>query len=359
MVGDFMTGGKTYIFIDIEAALIRGKQSIIEIGAVKCMTDGKRETFTTLVQPYKFKKLNQHIQKLTGITTEELLHASSFAHSIAQFQKWCGQNYILLTFGEFDRKVLEEEMARYKLDAAFLFPLVDYQQKYMIAHHLREQPSLQKLMAKYELIASTQHRALADAESLCEIFKATNGQHLIETQQTNDMLMVFTYSKQLETHYNFIVSAIYCKVYEHKIEIIERNTVQQSLAYTVEEKEQQTADGESYTRQITKIQPSKTLKKMLQKVSEQSTGKILLTYSGLKSLTKWMRLHNCTMPKTENMKWQALLEEEYLLEEVLTEIPNQLTYEQNVCHFLKKHEKAIIEEFGKRNLFPSEVGSSV
>ena len=96
-----MVRRNTYICVDIEAALIRGRQYMIELGAVKWNPDGTMDTFTQLIQPYKFKKLNAHIQKLTGITTEQLLDAPSFKEAMYRFKRWCNGNPIFLTFGEF------------------------------------------------------------------------------------------------------------------------------------------------------------------------------------------------------------------------------------------------------------------
>ncbi|WP_042473550.1 3'-5' exonuclease [Bacillus ndiopicus] len=352
-----MTRDKTYIFIDIEAALIRGRQCIIEIGAVKWLPNGMQETFTQLVQPYKFKKLNNHIQKLTGITTEELLTAPTFKEAIQRFKCWCDGQYVLFTFGEFDRKVLEDEMERNHLSSDFLFPMVDYQQKYMIANSLREQPSLQRLMAELNLEACTQHRALADAQSLQQIFAKTDGEALMEEQQTNDMLMLFTYSRQLETTFDIMVTYVNCKVQQDRIDIVKQATHRESLPFSIQEKEQTTEDGETYIKQLIKMKPSSKLQKTLQDISAQSAGKVILTYAGLKSLSKWMRLHQCTMPKTENMKWQSLLKEEELTIEKLLEVPTVKAYEENICQLLKKYEYVIIEEYRKRNLFPKEVVS--
>ncbi|KYG92428.1 3'-5' exonuclease [Metasolibacillus sp. FSL H7-0170] len=350
-----MTRDKTYIFIDIEAALIRGRQCIIEIGAVKWLPNGTQTTFTQLIQPYKFKKLNNHIQKLTGITTEELLGAPSFREAIQKFKRWCEGHYVLFTFGEFDRKVLEEEMERHHLSSDFLFPMVDYQQKYMIAHSLREQPSLQKLMAELNLKASIQHRALADAQSLQQIFVETNGEALMEGQQTNDMLVLFAYSRQLETAFDIMVTYVNCKVQHDRIDIVKQTTHREKLPFSIQEKEQVAEDGEVYTKQLIKMKPSSKLKNTLQDISTQSVGKVILTYAGLKSISKWMRLHQCTMPKTENLKWQSLLKEEELALEKLTEVPSIKAYEETICQLLKKYEYVIIEEYRKRNLFPQEV----
>ena len=190
---------KTYISVDVEAALIRGKQYIIEIGAVKWLPDGTTETFTQLIQPYKFKKLNAHIQQLTGITTEQLIDAPSFKEAFYKFKRWCKQDYIFLTFGEFDRKVLEEELTRNYINKDCLYPIVDFQQKYMIANVIKEQPSLGGLMQHLGLEVETQHRALADAFSLLRIFQEIDGEKLIEQQQTNEFILLLTNFKMLDS----------------------------------------------------------------------------------------------------------------------------------------------------------------
>lgn len=235
---------KTYISIDIEAALIRGKQYIIEIGAVKWLPDGTTETFTQLIQPYKFKKLNAHIQKLTGITTEQLIDAPSFKEAFHKFKRWCKQDYVFLTFGEFDRKVLEEELSRNYIKNDCLYPMIDFQQKYMIANGLKEQPSLGGLMAQLGLENETQHRALADAASLLSIFVKVDGDQLIEQQQTNDFILLLTNFRMLETTYELVISVTNCKIEDDRITVNSMNIFRDELPFTVQIVERVGEDGE-------------------------------------------------------------------------------------------------------------------
>lgn len=303
---------KTYISIDIEAALIRGKQYIIEIGAVKWLPDGTTETFTQLIQPYKFKRLNVHIQKLTGITTEQLLDAPSFKEAFYKFKRWCKQDYIFLTFGEFDRKVLEEELSRNYIKNDCLYPMIDFQQKYMIAKGIKEQPSLGGLMAELGLENETQHRALADAASLLSIFMEVDGEKLIEQQQTDDFLLVLTNLRMLETTYELVISTTYCKVEDEQVHIQSMQTFRDELPFTVYTVEQQNEDGEVTTIERISIKPNEQAKQLLQQISQDAMGKILISRTPLRSMSKILKLHNVALPKTEVMTLTNLLKKKRL-----------------------------------------------
>lgn len=351
---DFLTTKHTYICIDIEAALIRGKQYCIEIGAVKYMPDGRIETFSQLIQPYKFKKLNRHIQQLTGITSEQLYDAPSFKDAIKDFEQWCGTGAIFLTFGEFDRKVLEEEFSRNRLNQRFIFPMIDYQQKYMIHHNLKEQPSLGKMMEQLGLEVEVAHRALADADSLRQIFIATNGEEIIESQKTNALTMVLSSLKPNETHYDLMICALGCHVTPKKVEVLEKQFLYEKLAINVIEKERTNANDEKEVVKITKVVPSKAVKAELLKIIDKMQHEVVLTRNGMRSLSKLFKLHNCHLPKTEVMSWHFLMQSEEASNVFSLNDESPAIYEAKILTLLKKNERLIIQEFEKRALFPSE-----
>lgn len=346
---------KTYISIDIEAALIRGKQYIIEIGAVKWLPDGTTESFTQLIQPYKFKKLNAHIQKLTGITTEELLDAPSFKEAFNKFKRWCKQDYVFLTFGEFDRKVLEEELARNYIKKDCLYPLIDFQQKYMIANGLKEQPSLGGLMAQLGLENETQHRALADATSLLSIFVKVDGDKLIEQQQTNDFILLLTNFRMLETTYELVISATNCKIENDGISIESMQTFRDELPFTVQMIEHQGEDGEMMSLEKISIKPNTQAKKFLQQISENITGKILISRTALRSMSKILKLHQVTLPKTEVMTLGNLLKKEEVIARFNLEDESTNSYEARVLSLLTKYENMFVAEFYKRALIEKNI----
>lgn len=346
---------KTYISIDIEAALIRGKQYIIEIGAVKWLPDGTTETFTQLIQPYKFKKLNAHIQKLTGITTEQLVDAPSFKEAFNKFKRWCKQDYVFLTFGEFDRKVLEEELSRNYIKNDCLYPMIDFQQKYMIANGLKEQPSLGGLMAQLGLENETQHRALADAASLLSIFVKVDGDQLIEQQQTNDFILLLTNFRMLETTYELVISETNCKIEDDRITIESMKTFREELPFTVQMIERQGEDGETTTMEKISIKPNAQAKQFLQQISENMHGKILISRTALRSMSKILKLHQVTLPKTEVMTLVNLLKKEEIIARFNLDDEPTNTYEARVLRLLNKYEHLFVSEFYKRALIEKNI----
>ncbi|MEK4424865.1 3'-5' exonuclease [Solibacillus sp. FSL K6-1523] len=341
---------QTYITVDVEAALIRGKQYIIEIGAVKWLPDGSTETFTQLIQPYKFKKLNAHIQQLTGIKTEQLVDAPSFKEAFYKFKRWCKNDYLLLTFGEFDRKVLEEELTRNYMNKDCLYPMVDFQQKYMIANAIKEQPSLGGLMAQLGLTNDTQHRALADAWSLLQIFQQVNGEVLIQQQQTKKFMLLLTNFRMLEETYELVISTTECSIEHGQIQTHRMITLREELPFKVIQQVRTSAEGETETVEVTKITPSANAKTFLQDISESVHGRILISRSPLRSISKILKLHQVTLPKTEVMTLVNLLgNEDYVAKFNLLEESTH-AYEARIMRLLNKFEQPIIEEFHKRAL---------
>lgn len=346
---------QTYIFIDVEATLIRGKQYIIEIGAVKWLPNGKKDTFSQLIQPYRFKKLNYHIQKLTGITTEQLLHAPTFKEVMKEFVNWCNGDSIFVTFGEFDRKVLEDEFSRNHMNCHFLYPIVDFQQKYMIEYQMKEQPSLGSLMNDYSITIETQHRALADAISLLKLFEATNGEEIIEKQKTNEFAILLSEFRQREYDYELSLTYISGNISSTNVTIHEMKTFIKHLSYVLKEEERVSKEGEIQIVQTTEICPDKEVELFLQQIIPDLRKKVLITRSGLRQLSRINRLHQCIIPKTEVMTLQNLIKDEEIVKHFTTNGQSIRSYEEKIYQLLYQFENNIIEEFKKRNLFVREI----
>nr|WP_285842556.1 3'-5' exonuclease [Ureibacillus chungkukjangi] len=345
----------TYIFIDVEATLIRGKQNIIEIGAIKWLPDGTTEEFSQLIQPYKFRKLNAHIQKLTGISTEELLRAPSIKEVMPQFMRWCAGDTILVAFGEFDRKVLEDELVRYDLDTSFLYPFVDFQQKYMIENKQKEQPSLLKLLETYNIEVDIQHRALADAISLFNIFKEINGEQLIEKQQTNEFGLVLSEFRQQEEVYDLFLTYIVGEITPAgTVDIQSVQSINKQLAYETIEEQREITEGVTETVQRTIIHSSSEVEVFIKNIIADVETKVLITRSGLKQLSKINRLHRAVFPKTETMTLQQILQTEEAVNEFTLNSLTIPSYENKLYTLLKKYEPHIVNEFEKRLLFKKE-----
>jgi len=346
---------ETYIFLDIEADVVRGKQHIIEIGAVKWLPNDRVEFFSEFIQPYKFKKLNNRIHELTGIHTEDLLSAPPFKQVIKRFKEWTQGNTIFVTFGEFDRKLLEEELLRNRIKRRFIYPIVDFQQKYMIDNQIKVQPSLSDLMAKFDVVAATQHRALDDAISLFQIFKAADGHGMIEKQKTNQFALLLNESHHGENGAEVYFTYVTGEVFPSDIKIHSMDSIHQSLSCIKKEREEVQEDGSIIKTECHEILPSEELAKFLRSIVNDLDRKVLITRSGLRQISRLSRLHQCVFPKTEVMTLQNLLMEPDAVNQFTMNGQTLDTYERKIYKLLFKYKYKLIKEFKRRNLITGQV----
>lgn len=342
---------ETYIFLDIEAALVRGKQHMIEIGAVKWLPNDEVETFSELIQPYKLKKLSKRIQNLTGIQTEDLLTAPSFKQVMNRFIEWSGEHSTFVTFGEFDRKVLEEELFRNHMSRNFIYPMIDFQQKYMIEHQVKTQPSLSQLMTKYNLTTEQQHRALYDANTLFQIFREANGHEMIEKQKTNQFGLLLSENRQGDDEIDVLFTYITGEIFPTKLIIHSIDSIQKTLTCITKEKEVMLEDGTTLMTEFNEIVPNEEIAHFLHEVAQNITDKVLITRSGLKQISRMSRLHQCTLPKTEVMTLQNLLMDADAVNRFTINGQTIHKYEKRLYKLLDQYKYKLIAEFKKRNLF--------
>lgn len=98
---------------------IRGE--IIQIGAVRMTQDQQvADEFQVMVKPKYYRRLNRRVSKLTGIKETRLREEGiPFPEAMEQFQSWCGEDVIFLTWGFDDIGILRENLQLYQLDTAF------------------------------------------------------------------------------------------------------------------------------------------------------------------------------------------------------------------------------------------------
>jgi len=102
----------------------RMPHEIIEIGA--CRVDRSYnvvDTFSRLIRPRLYKRLDKHIKKVTGITESELEAGGMFADVFADFISWCGTDAQLITWGRDDFPVLKRNAAFHQTQMPFEPPL--------------------------------------------------------------------------------------------------------------------------------------------------------------------------------------------------------------------------------------------
>ncbi|REJ11346.1 MAG: DNA polymerase III [Paenibacillaceae bacterium] len=170
-----------YVILDIE---FNGRKfasdlpmEVIEIGAVRL--DDKLQqtgTFTALIKPVYFAKLNKFIREKTGITQEEIDRAGRFPDVIASFIRWLGppDSFLLVTWGGEDLKRIVLDTRMHRLDDSFWLAVryYDLLKGFLRVHDLKSDVSVERALEMLGLPAGEHaHRALGDAVMTAGIFR--------------------------------------------------------------------------------------------------------------------------------------------------------------------------------------------
>ncbi|AJS58403.1 3'-5' exonuclease [Paenibacillus sp. IHBB 10380] len=170
-----------YIILDIE---FNGRKfasdlpmEVIEIGAVKLDSSLRQiDSFSSLIKPVYFSKLNSFIKKKTGIPQEGIDQAEGFRKVITDFQSWLNQSeeFLLVTWGGEDLKRIVYDTRMHKLDdslwmAANYFDLLKGFVRYK---NVTNDVSVEAALIDLNITATgTAHRALDDAQMTSEVFR--------------------------------------------------------------------------------------------------------------------------------------------------------------------------------------------
>lgn len=123
---------------------------IIQIGAVKL---NERmdivNHFTMFIKPRYLTRMHKHVRELTGITSLDLNHGVPFKTAMHHFQAWCGDQYMLLSWGSDDILILRENLMLHSMkvlsydqwvDAQMIYAYQRYgtNQQYSVSHAMED-----------------------------------------------------------------------------------------------------------------------------------------------------------------------------------------------------------------------------
>lgn len=105
---------------------LRGE--VIQIGAVKLNENMQPcGSYQVIVKPKHFKKLHRHVSELTGITQEQMDAGTPLPVAEANFRKWCGNDFVFLTWGPDDIPMLKENLNIHGINSKWLERVYDLQ----------------------------------------------------------------------------------------------------------------------------------------------------------------------------------------------------------------------------------------
>ncbi len=154
-----------YVALDLETTgLDPDRDAIIEVGAIRFDTDGACEALHTFVDPKR--SIPYRIQRLTGITDDDLSGAPLFAEVASELEAFIGADPVVGQNVSFDLGFLERSQVRPAGPTYDTQELASVLLPDLIEHNLRS-------IAHYLGIDfPVQHRALADAEAARLVFLA-------------------------------------------------------------------------------------------------------------------------------------------------------------------------------------------
>ncbi len=139
---------------------------LIQIGAVK--VDEKMQvvdSFSQLICPQQYLKLHPRISRITHITQEDLMGAPEFNEAVAAFAAWCGEDYVLLTWGCDDVSVLDQNMTFFGCETK-LSKIYDIQQLFgRVIGNSKERKGLKSAMDYYEIVPDEENKPFHNAEN--------------------------------------------------------------------------------------------------------------------------------------------------------------------------------------------------
>ena len=99
------------------ASRLRGE--VIQIGAVKMDDKGNFcGSYSITVKPRYYKKILRHVASLTGITQERADRGVSLAEAAESFRRFCGKDFVFLTWGPDDIPMLKDNFRVHGIDDA-------------------------------------------------------------------------------------------------------------------------------------------------------------------------------------------------------------------------------------------------
>lgn len=139
---------------------------IIQIGAVKLDDDlYPAEEYKSDVKPVYFRRMHYKVKKLTGIDKDRLNQSDTFPVVFEQFREWCGEDPVFITWGNDDRRIMEQNIIVHDLDWDWISDWINLQLIYnMQTGGDKNQKSLATAMEHFEIEQTrVAHDALGDA----------------------------------------------------------------------------------------------------------------------------------------------------------------------------------------------------
>ena len=149
------------------------RDEIIQIGAAKIDLAGSvRDTFSQIIKPFYYTKLNRDVSELTLLTDADLETGLPFAQAMDAFRAWCGEDFCFLSWSATDAYVLYRNCEKFDYGTDWIPDVYDAQLMFD-DYEMQEDRSWPLNYALYHFQEKPDgaHNALADVLSTVLVLK--------------------------------------------------------------------------------------------------------------------------------------------------------------------------------------------
>lgn len=180
-----------YLVLDLEAtccnndSIKRHEMETIEIGAV--MVEAKDlkvvSEFQTFIKPVRYPMLTEFCQSLTSISQAQVDGGRSYGEAIAHLQQWLSNypNAVFGSWGDYDRKQLQQDSKYHQLPFAIAFPHVNLKQQFSSAQGLPKRYGMAQALEMAGIqLEGTHHRGIDDARNIAKLLPFILGRQVLK-----------------------------------------------------------------------------------------------------------------------------------------------------------------------------------
>lgn len=164
-----------YIIFDLEATCWEHREKepneIIEIGAVKIDNNKIVDEFSIFIKPIKHEQLSDFCKILTSIQQTDVDEALEFPEALNKFKDWIGDDYILCSWGLYDKKQLDKDCILHNLDTVWSDRHISLKHQYNKIKKIKRRVGVKKALSMEGLkFEGVHHRGIDDARNIARIF---------------------------------------------------------------------------------------------------------------------------------------------------------------------------------------------
>ena len=181
-----------YIIFDLEATCVQSHYStpnqsgrmrmmpaakvfqneIIEIGAIKVNDEAKIvDEFSMFIKPIINPELSAFCKQFTTITQEDVDKAVGFSSVLHEFREWIGNDYILCSWGLYDKNQLKKDCELHNLETGWMDNHISLKHQHGNKVIQRKPVGMERALKQAGLkLQGTHHRGIDDARNIAQIF---------------------------------------------------------------------------------------------------------------------------------------------------------------------------------------------